>query len=207
MWFQFDVNELSRNPKVYSVDERKLTLTTDFRIELFKLWRDGDPEGIQRALNENNLGVDKTGTYYVETLIASIKSGGYPVYKIAELELKTGFQEDNPLILSGKYKRDEGRIHGLIIDPVFEQWLFARYPEMSVEEGMKAAGLDPVDAGYNRIQRLKKTFEARAQRIYNNKPVLSHLADTDGEDINTDAMPCNSAEGAGNLRPEQGGRP
>ncbi len=129
MWFRFDVNELSRNPKVYSVDERKLTLTTDFRIELFKLWRDGDPESIQRILNENNLGVDKTGTYYLETLIATFKSGGYPVHKNAELELKTGFQEDNPLILSGKFKRDDGRNYRLCIDPGFEQWLFARYPE------------------------------------------------------------------------------
>lgn len=183
MWFRYDVNELSRNPKVYKVDERKITLTTDFRIELFKLWRDGDPEGVQRTLNENGLGVDKTGGGYLETLIASFKSGGYPVYKTAELELKTGFQEDNPLLLSGKYKRDERKRQGLSIDPVFEQWLFARYPEMSVEEGIKAAGLDPVDVGYNRIHRLKKTFEERAQRFYKNNSLSDSSGDaTDDED-------------------------
>ncbi len=50
MWFHLDVNELSRNPRVYKVDERKIVLKTDFRIELYKLWRSGDPEGVQRLL-------------------------------------------------------------------------------------------------------------------------------------------------------------
>ena len=53
MWFRLDVNELSRNPRVYKVDERKIVLKTDFRIELYKLWRSGDPEGIQQLLDEN----------------------------------------------------------------------------------------------------------------------------------------------------------
>jgi hypothetical protein len=87
MWFRLDVNELSRNPRVYKVDERKIVLKTDFRIELYKLWRSGDPEGIQQLLDENNLGIDKTGNDFLETLITSFKSGGYPVYKNGELEL------------------------------------------------------------------------------------------------------------------------
>ena len=186
MWFRYDVNDLSRNPKVYKADERKITLTTDFRIELFKLWRNGDPEGVQRALDENDLGIDKTGGNYLETLITSFKSGGYPVYKSAELELKSGFQEDNPLILSGKFKRDGGKRQGLNIDPGFEQWLFARYPELSVEEGLKAAGLDPVDVGYNRIHRLKKTFEERAKRLYKSSPDVVSGADIDDEYIDVE---------------------
>ena len=105
MWFQLDVNELSRNPKVYKVDARKIVLKTDFRIALYKLWRSGDSEGIQRILNENDLGIDKTGNDFLETLISSFKSGGYPIYRSGELELITEFQEDNPLILSGKFKR------------------------------------------------------------------------------------------------------
>lgn len=168
MWFQLDVNELSRNPKVYKVDARKIVLKTDFRIELYKLWRSGDPEGIQRTLNENDLGIDKTGNDFLETLISSFKSGGYPVYKNAELELITGFQEDNPLILSGKFRREGGKRQGLAIDPGFEQWLFERFPELSVEDGIKAAGLDPVDVGYNRIRKLSITFEEKAQRLCGN---------------------------------------
>ncbi len=195
MWFRFNVDELSRNPKVYRVDPNKITLTTDFRIELFKLWRDGDPEGVQRVLNENDLGIDKTGRNYLETLITSFKSGGYPVYKNAELELKSGFQEDNPLILSGKFKRDGGKRQGLSITSDFEGWLFARYPEMSVEEGIKAAGLDLVDVGYNRIQRIKKTFEERVQRFYENSSNESSNYSTGEEDgINdqsSNTMDCN----------------
>ncbi|MCR5235234.1 MAG: hypothetical protein K6E53_15215 [Lachnospiraceae bacterium] len=42
MWFHLDVNELSRNPRVYKVDERRIVLKTDFRIELYKMWRNGD---------------------------------------------------------------------------------------------------------------------------------------------------------------------
>ena len=168
MWFRLDVNELSRNPKVYKVDERKIVLKTDFRIELYKLWRSGDPESIQRVLNENDLGVDKTGTDFLETLISSFKSGGYPVYKNGELELITGFQEDNPLILSGKFRREGGKRQGLVIDPGFEQWLFERFPEMSVEDGIKAAGLDPIDVGYNWIRKLSISFEEKVQRLCKN---------------------------------------
>ena len=194
MWFRLDVNELSRNPRVYKVDERKIVLKTDFRIELYKLWRSGDPEGIQQLLDENNLGIDKTGNDYLETLITSFKSGGYPVYKNGELELITGFQEDNPLILSGKFRRDGGKRQGLVIDPGFEQWLFERFPELSVEEGIKAAGLDPVDVGYNRIRKLSITFEEKVQRFCRNA----------GEDIFDDAG-INANYGDG--RPEKGKNP
>ena len=168
MWFRLDVNELSRNPRVYKVNERKIVLKTDFRIELYKLWRNGDPEGIQQLLNENGLGVDKTGNDFLETLITSFKSGGYPVYKNGELEQITGFQEDNPLILSGKFRREGGKRHGLVIDPGFEQWLFERFPDLSVEDGIKAAGLDPVDIGYNRIRKLSIMFEEKVQRLCKN---------------------------------------
>ena len=192
MWFRYDVNELSRNPKVYKVDERRITLTTDFRIELFKLWKNGDPERIQQMLDENDLGIEKTGNDFLETILSSFKSGGYPVYKNAELELKTGFQEDNPLILSGKYKRDGRKRQGLSIDPAFEQWLFARYPELSVEEGIKAAGLDPEDVGYNRIQRLKKTFEERTQRLY--KDSIAVYSDDGADDEAANAGRSNTMD-------------
>lgn len=42
MVFQFDVNTLSGNPAVYRVETCKLTLCTDIKIELFKLWKKGD---------------------------------------------------------------------------------------------------------------------------------------------------------------------
>ncbi len=157
--FRYKPEELKDNPYVYKVDRLNLKLETGFRIKLFRLWKAGDMERIARELESKGLGPDKTGENYIEELAASFKNSGYPVGHHGAV---TSAPEENPLIRSGKFfLLDNGR--GLRISPAFENELFSVYPEIPVEEAIARSGLDPVDVGYQRIQRLKTGFDKKTK--------------------------------------------
>lgn len=169
MRFFYDEKELSKNPQVYKVDQWKLTLRTDFRIELFKLWRNGEMEEIEKSLKDNGFVLDVVGADFGNDLITSFKNSGYPLHKSDELTFCPDRLNEHPLIRSGKFEVMERRC-ALQIKPEFERELFSRYPEVSVEEGLKLAGIAPEDVGYQRIRRLMKSFEEKASRMYMSAP-------------------------------------
>lgn len=166
MRFRYDEKQLRTNSHVRKVDPYTLLLSTEVRVRLYKEWHQNQDTGaLVRILEEIGLGKELTGPDYYKTLITGFKSGGYPVYKITEMALMANYREENPLLTSGRFTRtDNGR--GTYIAPDFERELFSHYPETSVEEGIRRAGLDPMDVGYQRIQKLKKEFEARAKKLY-----------------------------------------
>ena len=161
----FDVQTLAKNQYVYHVDQYKLTLTTELRIELFLLWRQGKLEQIEQKLKDCGLGPNIVGNDFGSTLITSFKNSGYPIYKSGELTFCPDKINEHPLIRSEKFELTE-RNGGIRIRPEFEQELFSRFPEISVEEGLKLAGIDPRDVGYQRVRNIQKKFEERAHRLY-----------------------------------------
>ena len=167
MFFIFNEKELRKNPCVYKVDQRKLILRTDFRIELYKLWRNGELEKIEQKLLEKGLGPEAVGADYGKDLLASFKNSGYPVYKSDELTFSPEKMKEHPLIASGKFELMEHGGNRFQINEGFKRELLSRFPEISVEEGMRLAGLDPIDVGYQRILRLQREFESRqTNRFY-----------------------------------------
>ena len=165
--FYFNAKDLSKNPYVYKVDQWKLTLRTDLRIELYKLWRNGELEKIEQRLSEIGLGPEMVGVDYGKTLFTSFKNSGYPVYKSDELTFSPDKMKEHPLIASGKFELMERGGNRFQITERFKRELFSRFPEISVEEGIKLAGLDPIDVGYQRIMRIQKEFESRqTNRFY-----------------------------------------
>ena len=165
--FYFNAKELSKNPYVYKVDQWKLTLRTDLRIELYKLWRNGELEKIEQRLSEIGLGPEMVGADYGKTLLSSFKNSGYPVYKSDELTFSPDKMKEHPLVASGKFEIMEHGGNRFQIKESFKRELFSRFPEISVEEGMELAGLDPIDVGYQRIMRIQKEFESRqTNRFY-----------------------------------------
>ena len=161
----YDIKELKENPCVYKVDYRSITLKTTFRVELFKLWKQGDKAGLYKLLADNGFSKEKTGRLFYDQLILGFQNGGYPLNKKDEYLALNGAPEDNPLIQSGKYVRLQKR-NGLRIAPDFEKELFSIYPEIPVEEGLRRAGLDPVDVGRNRIRKLEQDFREKAEKMY-----------------------------------------
>ena len=164
--FYFNAKELSKNPYVYKVDQWKLTLRTDLRIELYELWRNGELEKIEHRLSEIGLGPEMVGADYGKTLLTSFKNSGYPVYKSNELTFNPDKMKEHPLIASGKFELMEHGGNRFQITERFKRELYSRFPEISVEEGIKLAGLDPVDVGYQRILRIQREFESRQTNRY-----------------------------------------
>ena len=161
----YDLKELKENPCVYKADYRSITLKTAFRVKLFMLWKQGDMPAMRQMLEDNGLGPDMTGRYFIDKLVLSFQMAGYPLNKKDEYRALDGKAEDNPLIRSGKFVRlNKG--NGLRIVPDFEKELFSVYPEVPVEEGLRRAGLDILDVGRNRIRKLEQDFSERAEKLY-----------------------------------------
>lgn len=161
----YDLKELKENPCVYKADYRTITLKTAFRVKLFMLWKQGDMPAMRQMLEDNGLGPDKAGRFFIDKLILGFQMNGYPLNKKDEYRALDGEPEDNPLIRSGKYVRIN-RGNGLRIVPDFEKELFSIYPEVPVEEGLRRAGLDILDVGRNRIRKLEQDFSEMAKKLY-----------------------------------------
>ena len=165
MGFFYDEKLLSGNPCVLRVDKYRLSLTTEFRLKLYKLWREDKIAEIDSELEKNGLGPEATGNGYMNTLLLSFKNSGYPVYKRTECIRNPSGNDENPLLKSGLFEMGDHNF-GIRIKPGFEQELFMQYPEVSVEEGIRLAGLDPIDVGYQRIKKIEKELEGRACRTH-----------------------------------------
>ena len=162
---RLDVEKLSGNPKVKKVTANRIDLTTEFRIDLFKLLRSGKTEEIKEKLSANGLGDEEVYKGYCSRLTLALEMNGYPVYQNDEITQMTDYIEENPLLTSGKFKRRQKGSRGISIDPEFEKQLFSIYPDVPVEEGLRLAGIDPIDVGSARIYRINEKFSAKANRL------------------------------------------
>ena len=120
---------------------------------------------ISVILRENGLTPDLVGTDYHLTVANGFKGSGYPVINRTEVSGIKDYEETNPIVLSGKFVRTEHG-NGIIISPKLRDELLSKYPDISVEEGLRQAGLDPVDVGYQRINRIQKDLEREQKHIY-----------------------------------------
>ena len=165
MRFFFDDKALQGHPCVSKVDRFKLVLNTDLRVQMYKVWRENQsPSVIAQMLQANGLGPELVGPDYHMTLASAFRMNGFPFYYRAEIALKPDYKEENPLLLSGRFIR-AGKGNGIVMEPLFMKEVEAKYPEISIEENLRMAGLDPVDVGYQRIKRLEKIFEDKQKKL------------------------------------------
>ena len=82
---RLDVEKLSGNPKVKKVTANRIDLTTEFRIDLFKLLRSGKTEEIKEKLSANGLGDEEVYKGYCSRLTLALEMNGYPVYQNDEI--------------------------------------------------------------------------------------------------------------------------
>lgn len=156
-----NIRELRGNPNVARVGSDRLVLTVNFRIQLYQAWKERGIAGITETMEKADLGADKVGSAYIESLNAGFKGGGFPTLRPTELE-KLG-KEINPLVLTGKFVRltMSGRVR---LEPNFKEILYAQYPAVSVTEGLRDAGIDLIDVGSVLIQQVEKEFKKRAEK-------------------------------------------
>ncbi|MCQ2510979.1 MAG: IS3 family transposase [Lachnospiraceae bacterium] len=165
--FYFNPEALQRNPCVYKVDRLSLVLTYEFRKEMYFTWKQEQqsPSVIAELLNKKGLTADLVGKDYPLELARSFKGSGFPRPHRSEIALMIDYKEEHPLILSGKYE-PAGPGNGMRVTKEFMMEITSRYPEISVEESMRMAGIDPVDAGYQRIQKIKTELKKVENRLY-----------------------------------------
>lgn len=161
----FDSEKLSRNSHVYSVDRHNLTLITDFRIKLFELWKNGMIKEISEELSKAGLGTDKVGMDYISILINQFKMSGYPFPKKCEADADTKLIENNPLLASGNFVLSGKSFNGIMLSPEVEARLFRVYPEVSLEDGLRQVGTDPLDVGYNRLRKIRLDIEEKTRKL------------------------------------------
>lgn len=159
-----NVEKLKNVTEIKYVDKKLIEFTLDFRIQLFEKWKASPGERtIEEGLKGIGIACDDVPVHLYHELHSKFLMGGYPLHQGKREYLEDiGYKESNPLILSGRYHRLE-KHWGLEIDPEFRMELKRTYPDISIEEKMTFLGLDPLDVGYNRINRLKTEFEQEAR--------------------------------------------
>ena len=161
-----NVKKLKDNPVVEHVDDRGVDFTFEFRVHMFEKWKiKPEPDTVKVELEKVDILPEDLYSRSIDDISISFQNNGYPLHKKAHPEATPGFKETNPLIVSGKFFRlVKGR--GLRIEPEFRQTLKKLYPDVSVEDGIRCSGLDPLDVGYNRIRRLTQEFDAEMSKDY-----------------------------------------
>ena len=163
--FFYDLEKLQGNPQVYFVDCGKLILRYDFRVQMYKAWKvERKLAPILQLLNENGLTKDLVGEHYYKSLGSGFNGSGFPLPSYRELGAGIDFEEDHPLLASGKYIRSGKKGNGLLIEGDFFREIENRYPEVSIEESLRMAGLDPIDVGHGRINTIRIELEKRSRQ-------------------------------------------
>ena len=74
-----EIEQLSKNPIVRSVDEKRLTLTYEFRVELFKEWKKNPGmETIRKMLTEHGINEKSLRDHYIHDIHFKFKRVGMP---------------------------------------------------------------------------------------------------------------------------------
>ena len=158
------ISTLQANPAVKHVCENRITLTFEFRTRIYEEWiKDPSVLLIRSYLNKHGLHQDLVGYQFIENLHKTFIRNGQPSNgKNSELyqtqNFRTDPESDALLLSTGKFVKGRNG-HGITFAPDFVNELFHYYPERSIEEGLKDAGIDPDIVGYQRIYHLQKSFE------------------------------------------------
>lgn len=157
------IAKLNENPVVKHARNNRISFTYEFRCELYDAWKDNQSNDTIRSLLRSR-GIDPfmLGPDFIGNICRRFKRDGYP----SSARNKTFYQHagtfhtskdnDQQLIDSGKFIAAK---KGITFHPDFIKELYHAYPEQSIEEGLKAAGIDPEIVGYQRIYILKKKFD------------------------------------------------
>ena len=155
---------LRKNPNVKQAVPGRFVLTFDFRIKLYEYWNSHSRtnQDIRDYMTENGFDISLfAGTYIFGHLNERMVRDGYPSNgknKVpSQVQNFRSNEENNQYLVStGRFIR---RNKGITFSESFAEELYQAYPNQTIEEGLKKAGIDPEMVGYQRIYALKRRFE------------------------------------------------
>lgn len=163
MHFSKEEMELLRsNPCVRYVTENKVMWTLEYRTEMYERWvRNPSNDTIREVMKEHGIEPSLLGAKIISDISRSFKRNGRPangggkeLYAAAHFHAS---EDDNRILVNtGKFRYSN---KGIAFSDDFAGELYAKYPEQPIEDGLRAAGIDPKIVGYQRIHHLKQIFE------------------------------------------------
>ena len=155
---------LGNNPNVKYVNENRLVLIYEFRVEIYTAWkRCSTHTTVRNIFEENGIPYRVVGREYIKHIILAFKRHGRP--KGAKnssygtvAQIGSANTNDEQLLATGRFIAGiNGR--GISFHPDFANELYSLYPETTIYEGLRRAGINPEMVGYQRIYTLKRMFD------------------------------------------------
>jgi len=161
---------LSAFSEVASVRENRISFTIEFRKELYTAWLKRPLAGtIRQVMMDHGIPVKVLGSHLFRNISTNFRRYGCPAMETGGSKSTSVYfttAEGNQRLLdSGLFIRSKnGRI---AFSPDFVQQLWEAWPEQPIIDGIRKAGLDPDDVGYQRIYTLNRDFKARSSAAGN----------------------------------------
>ena len=155
------IEKFKKDANVRVVSENTIRFTYDFRVKMYEAWTKEGCSGIKRVLTENGFDPKELGRSVIDHLSDKFKANGHPtnaknnIPKGSIRSFRATEEGDSYLLDTGKFVRSG---NGIAFSEEFKNELFSQYPEQSVKEGIRKAGIDPVRVGYHRIYALQRAF-------------------------------------------------
>ena len=162
---------LRKNPNVKMAVPGRFVLTFDFRIKLYEYWNSHSRtnQDIRDYMTENGFDISLfAGTYIIKNLNKQMIRDGYPsngknAVPGQTQSFRSNEENNQYLVSTGKFVA--GRTgKGITFSESFAEELYQAYPDQTIEEGLKKAGIDPDMVGYQRIYALKRRFDGTVSR-------------------------------------------
>ena len=156
------IDKFRNDPNIRYVDHRTIRFTYEFRVKLYEAWETDQRQGIKKVLTDNGYDLKELGCNFIDTLCARYKQSGRPKNSKSNQSVgsirsfRTNPKDNEYLISTGKFVKGT---NGIRFSDDFVNELFHRYPEQSITEGIRKAGIDPEIVGYQRIYALQRRFD------------------------------------------------
>jgi transposase InsO family protein len=161
------IREFQNNPYVRYVDDHTIRFTFEFRVILYEAWKKEKRQGVRRTLTEYGFDLKVLTRNVIGSLCKTFKKNGRPKNAFqnnpvgSRAAYRTNPEDDECLLKTGKFVRGRNG-KGVTFRESFKNELFSAYPEQSIVEGLRKAGIDPNHVGYHRIYTLQRLFNGDA---------------------------------------------
>ena len=158
------IRKFKEDPNVRHVDQHAIRFKYAFRVKLYKAWEKDKRQGIKRVLTESGYDLKELGKKILDGFCTNFIRYGNPSRAkndtpVGDKSLYRANEEDNEYLIStGMFVKPRNR-KGITFSDEFRNQLFKAYPEQSIIDGIRNAGIDPEKVGYQRIYALQRLFE------------------------------------------------
>ena len=159
-----EIERLRSNPNVRYIDEKRISLTLEFRLKLFAVWeKEKTAAAIRRILEKE--GILTAGNRYTMPKrmkenfekFGRPKNGDPSKSRVGSSKDKQQREQEDVLLQTGIFIR---RGRGIAFSPEFIEKLRTAYPKKSVEEMLRDEGIDPAMVGHHRVCMLERKLSA-----------------------------------------------